>query len=107
MSITREEKELIRKNFKIASEEFDFFFISPHYMGEDNQYQFFGYLFRDSLEKGVVIDIVSNAEESNKQKAEYCRAHNIFYSSLALEPLLQEYKRSYFREMLRDWRNEI
>lgn len=51
-------------------------------------------------------DIISNVNEIDKKKMEYCSQNHIFYSQLFLDSLLGEYNRSYFREMLKDWKHE-
>jgi len=80
-------KENIKRNFEIASEEFDFCFVSPHYIGGNNEFGFFGYLFRDSLEKGVVIDLLEEDDEDNlrARKIKYCKEQGRFYSRIAGE----------------------
>lgn len=101
-------RKSIIDNFELAEKEFDFCFISPYSVGEENEWQFFGYLFRDNLDKGVVIDFLFDEEDdSMAEKRKYCNEKNIFYSCLNAEPLLGEYKKSYFREMLRDWKDEF
>mgnify|MGYP003307677013 CR=1 FL=1 len=35
--------------------------------------------------------------------AEWCKENDCFCSFISIEPLIGEYRRSYFREMLRDW----
>lgn len=100
-------KKKIVENFERASEEFEFNFVSPHYRGENNEFCFLGYLFRDNLEKGVLIDVFFDINDLDDKKRRYCKEQNIFYSRLFAEPLLGEYKRAYFREMLRDWKYEF
>lgn len=63
-------KKKIVKQFEMASEEFEFNFVSPHYMGQNNKFCFLGYLFRDNPEKGVLIDVVFDKSE------------NIYYKSV-------------------------
>ena len=100
-------KKKIVENFERASEEFEFNFVSPHYMGENNEFCFLGYLFRDNLEKGVLIDVIDINDLGDEKKERYCKEQKIFYSRLFANPSLGEYKRAYFREMLRDWRYEF
>lgn len=101
------EKDLIKKKFEIASGEFDFCFISPYCVNEQEELSFFGYLFRGNNEKGVVIDIISDVNEIDERKREYCSQNQIFYSQLFIDPLIGEYNRSYFGEMLKDWKFEF
>lgn len=105
--ISEQHKLHIIHSFEKASEEFDFVFFTPYYLGENNEYCFFGYLCKDNLEKGVIFDIETIENETCSEKWAYCNTHDVFYSRLALEPLLEPYSRSYFREMLRDWRYQF
>ena len=100
-------KKKIIEKFEKASEEFEFNFVYPYYMGENNEFCFLGYLFRDNLEKGVLIDVFFDINDLDDEKRKYCKKQNIFYSCLFAETLLGEYKRAYFREMLRDWKYEF
>lgn len=100
-------KKKIVENFERASEEFEYNFVSPHYMGENNEFCFFGYIFRDNLEKGVLIDVIFDTNDLDNEKRRYCKEQNLFYSCLFAEPLLGEYKSGYFREMLKDWKHEF
>ena len=100
-------KSCIIEKFEIAAKEFNFKFVSPYCMGENNEFCFFGHLFKENGQKGVVIDIICEFENSDIKKHKYCKANNIFYSCLYITPLLGEYKRSYFSEMLKDWKYEL
>lgn len=95
------------EKFEIASKEFNFNFIAPYYTCENHELCFFGYLFKDNPGRGVIIDIICDFEDRNIEKRKYCEDNNLFYSCLYIEPLLGEYKRSYFSEMLKDWRCEF
>lgn len=97
----------IVEKFEIASKEFNFNFIAPYCIGENHKLCFFGYLFKDKPERGVIIDVIFNYEDRNIEKRKYCEDNNLFYSYLYIEPLLGEYKRSYFSEMLKDWKYEF
>ena len=105
--ITEKIIDSIVEKFEIASKEFDFNFVSPYCTGKNHEMCFFGYLFKDNPEKGVAIDIIYDYESRNTEKRKYCEENNLFYSCLYIEPLLGEYKRSYFSEMLKDWRYEF
>ena len=100
-------KNCIIENFEIAAKEFNFNFVTPYYAGKNHELCFFGYLYKDNHEKGVIIDIICDFENSNIEKRKYCKENNLFYSCLYIEPLLGEYKRSYFCEMLKDWKYEF
>ena len=97
----------IVEKFETASKEFDFNFVAPYYTGKNRELCFFGYLFKDNPEKGVLIDIIRDFEGRNVEKRKYCEDNNLFYGCLYIEPLLREYKRSYFSEMLKDWKYEF
>ena len=100
-------KNSIVEKFETASKEFNFNFITPYCLGENNELCFFGYLFKENDEKGVIIDIVCDFEGMDIKKRKYCEANNLFYSCLNITPLLGEYKRSYFSEMLKDWKYQF
>lgn len=71
------------------------------------EFSFFAFLYKENPKKGVIIDIISDSDNRNIDKMKYCKENNLFYSCLYIEPLLGEYKRSYFSEMLKDWRYEF
>lgn len=100
-------KKNIRENFEIAATEFNFCFISPYHLGDNEEYCFFGYLFKDNLEKGVVIDFLEDEDILYLQKRKYCTEQGVFYSYLSAWPFCGEYKQRYFREVLRDWKYEF
>ena len=96
-------KSIVGK-FETASKEFNFNFIAPYFAEKNPELRFFGYLFKDNPEKGVIIDIICDFEDRNAPKRRYCEDNNLFYSCLYIEPLLGEYKPGYFSEMLKDWK---
>ena len=100
-------KKYIIEKFEIAAKEFNFNFTTPCYAGENNELCFFGHLFKENAHKGVLIDIVCDFEEMDDEKMKFCKANNIQYSCLFISPMLGEYKRSYFSEMLKDWKYEF
>ena len=100
-------KNSIVEKFEIASKKFNFNFVAPYCTGKNHELCFFGYLFKENADKGVIIDIVCDFEDGDIEKRKYCEANNLFYSCLYIAPLLGEYKRSYFNEMLEDWRYEF
>ncbi|MBQ4333425.1 MAG: hypothetical protein IJC33_06585 [Clostridia bacterium] len=97
----------IIEKFEMASKEFNFNFVTPYCTGENQEFRFFGYLFKDNPERGVIIDIICGFEGVNAEKRRYCEDNNLFYSCLYIDSLLGEYKRSYFSEMLKDWKYEF
>ena len=100
-------KTSIIEKFNLAAGEFNFNFVSPYYIGQNHELCFFGYLFKENLNKGVLVDIIYAFEDRNVEKIKYCKDNNLFYSCLYIEPLLGEYKQNYFSEMLKDWRYEF
>ncbi|MBQ6796417.1 MAG: hypothetical protein IJP10_00230 [Clostridia bacterium] len=91
-----------RRNFLLASEEFGFEFESPFAL--TNEIEAFGYIPNYGSENGVVICLTTPPDFSTDNRViSWCREIDCFYSSLNIEFLIGEYKRSYFREMLRDW----
>ena len=100
-------KNSIVKKFEIAAKEFDFSFVSPYYIDGNNELCFFCYLYKGNIEKGVLIDIISDSQNMDVKKEKYCDINELFYSCLYIEPLLGKYQSSYFREMLEDWRYEF
>ena len=91
----------------MAAKEFNFNFVAPYCVGENNEFCFFGHLFKENAQKGVIIDIICDFEDGNIEKCKYCKEDNIFYSRLYIAPLLEEYNRRYFSEMLKDWKYEF
>ena len=101
-------KSCIIEKFETAAKEFNFHFVAPYYMGENNEFCFFGHLFKEDPQKGVIIDITYEFEGSDAEKFKYCRANKRFYSSLNITPLLGEYDRDYFSYfLLENWKDEF
>lgn len=101
-------KSFIIKNFEIAAKEFNLSFVAPYFTGENNEFCFFGHLFKDNEQKGVLIDILCDFNEKiDIEKQKHCEVNNKFYSCLYVTPLLAEYNRSFFSEMLEDWKHEF
>lgn len=101
-------KSCIIEKFETAAKEFNFHFVAPYYMGENNEFCFFGHLFKEDPQKGVIIDITYEFEGSDVEKFKYCRANKRFYSSLNITPLLGEYDRDYFSYfLLENWKDEF
>ena len=100
-------KRVIIEKFEIAAKEFNFNFIAPYCIGENNEFCFFGHLFKENAQKGVIIDIINEIDDDDVEKCKYCKDNNMFYSRLYITPLLGEYNHRYFDEMLEDWKYEF
>ena len=93
-----------RHNFALASEEFDFEFVSPFTLTDE--IEVFGYISNYGSKNGVVICLTTPPDFlTDNRIADWCKERDCFYSCLNIELLTSEYKRSYFRELLRDWGN--
>ena len=91
-----------RHNFMLASEEFGFEFVSPFNLTDEMEV--FGYISNYGSKNGVVICLTSPPDcYTDKRVVDWCKEANCFYSFLNIELFAGEYKRAYFREMLRDW----
>lgn len=95
---------IVRERFLLASEEFGFEIIMPICLDEEKQLNAFAYMPGYGSENGAIICLLSSENESEAEIKDWCRENKYFCSSLNVEPLLWEYKRSYFRELLRDWK---
>ena len=90
--------------FALASEEFGFEFVSPFTLTDG--IDVFGYISNYGSKNGVVICLTTPPDFlTDNRIADWCKEMDCFYSCLNIELLTGEYKRSYFREMLRDWGN--
>lgn len=98
-----EEKfKIARKNFALASEEFGFEFQSPFSLL--NEIEVFGYIPNYGSKNGVVICFVTPPDfATDRRVVAWCKEMDCFYAFLNIELFIGEYKRSIFREMLRDW----
>ena len=100
--INEDNLKIARHNFALAAEEFGFEFESPFSLNDD--VEAFGYISNYGSKNGVVICLIAPPDYlTDKKVIEWCKENERFYSSLSIEPLIGEYKRSYFRELLRDW----
>ena len=91
-----------RHNFALASEEFGFEFVSPFNLTDE--IEVFGYISNYGSKNGVVICLTSPPDcYTDKRVVDWCKEADCFYSFLNIESFAGEYKRAYFREMLRDW----
>ena len=101
-------KEIIKKvrsQFVKASEEFHFTFVSPYPLSEDTDLYAFGFIDGYASENGAIIALVEPPQyEADQNVIEWCKKHNRWFSQINIEPLLGEYDRSYFQELLDDWK---
>lgn len=94
--------KIARDNFRLASEEFGFEFVSPFTITD--QIEAFGYISNYGSKNGVVICLTAPPEHHiDKQVVDWCKERDCFYSFLNIELFTKNYNRSYFREMLHDW----
>ena len=94
--------EIARRNFKLASKEFGFAFESPFMITEE--IEAFGYIANYGSKNGAVICLTTPPDFSTDSRVvDWCKEKDCFCSFLNIELLAGEYKRSCFREMLRDW----
>ncbi|MBQ7870611.1 MAG: hypothetical protein IJ357_00510 [Oscillospiraceae bacterium] len=100
--ITETEYHIARERFEQAAKDCGFVFHSPFDMTDT--LSAFGYIEGYGSKNGTVVCLISSSDPSIDQKViEWSRQMECFCSFIFIEPLLGEYKPSYFREMLRDW----
>ena len=100
--VSKSQEEIAREKFELAAKEFDFVFHSPYALTET--LSVFGYIKNYGSKNGAVICLTAPPDfTTNKEVTALCKQKKIFVSFINIEPLLGEYKASYFREMLRDW----
>ena len=102
--LTEAQLQQIEKSFRMAAEEFDFTFERPFVLS--GGITAFGHISDYGSRNGTVIFLISPPDyntENRKQVNEWCEANQMFYSYLNAEQLTGDYRRSYFREMLRDF----
>lgn len=90
-----------RHNFILASEEFGFEFVSPFNLTDE--IEVFGYISNYGSKNGAVICLTTPLDSMDNRVVDWCEKMDCFYSFLNIEFLTGEYKRSYFRRLLRDW----
>jgi len=91
-----------RENFELAANDFGFEFLSPFALTDT--LSVFGYIDHYGSKNGTVVCLFASVDYDVEQEVlAWCRQMECFVSFISIEPLLGEYKRSYFREMLRDW----
>jgi len=94
--------EIARQTFERASKELGFVFHSPFALTDS--LNAFGYIESYGSKNGVVVCLLASPDEPiDREVVAWCRQMECFCSFVNIEPLLGEYKASYFREMLRDW----
>ena len=102
--LTETQLQRIEENFRLAAAEFGFNF--QRFFEMDNGVTAFGHISNYGSKNGTVIFLMSPPDfdtENKKQIAAWCESHQMFFSFLNADLLTGEYRRSYFREMLRDW----
>ena len=100
--ISETEYNIAREKFESAAKDFDFVFHSPFTLTDD--LSVFGYIEKYGSENGVVICLTYPPDyPTNQEVKNWCDQRGCFCSFISIEPLLEKYKSSYFREMLRDW----
>lgn len=97
-------RRAVLEQFRTAEAEFGFRFTSPYCLDAKSGLSVFGYLCKENPERGRVIELMY-CETSGAAK--WCAAHQIPFSVLSPEPLLGEYDRSYFEELLDDWKYDL
>ena len=107
--INEDTLKIARHNFALAAQEFGFEFESPFSLNDD--LDAFGYIPNYGSKNGVVICLsawpdylIDNPDYLiDNRVAAWCKENDCFCSFLNIKSLTGEYKRSYFRNMLRDW----
>ena len=102
-----EEKTIgkIRSQFIRASKELGFTFISPYPLDEQNNLFAFGFIDGYASKNGAIIELIEPPlYEANKDVIQWCQKHNRWISQINIDPLLGEYDRSYFQDLLDDWK---
>ncbi len=100
--ISETEFNIARKKFELAAKEFGFVFHSPFALTDS--LSAFGYIENYGSKNGTVICLTSPPDFPTDQVViDWCKQMEYFVSFVNIEPLLTEYKASYFRETLRDW----
>lgn len=97
--------EIVRSQFVKASKEFNFTFVSPYLLDEDANLSAFGFIGGYASKTGAIITLVEPPEyEADNDVIEWCKKHNRWFSQINIEPLIGEYDRSYFQDLLDDWK---
>ena len=100
--ISKAERNIAREKFERAAREFGFIFHSPFDLTDT--LSAFGYIENYGSKNGTVICLDYASDLSiDPDVSAWCKVMECFCSFISIEPLLGEYKPSYFRAMLRDW----
>ena len=100
--VSEYQEKIVREKFGLAAKNFGFLFHSPFALTDT--LSAFGYIEHYGSKNGVVICLTAPPNFSTNQAViDWCNQMECFVSFINIEPLLGEYKNSYFREMLRDW----
>ena len=100
--VSKSQERVAREKFELAAKDFGFIFHSPYALTDN--LSVFGYIENYGSENGVVISLTASPDfPTNQSVIDWCKQTERFYAFINIETLLGEYKRSYFREMLRDW----
>lgn len=100
--ISEVELNKVREKFVLAAKDFGFVFHSPFVLTDT--LSVFGYIENYGSKNGTVICLTSPPDFSvNQDVIEWCEQMECFVSFINIEPLLGEYKTSFFRELLHDW----
>ena len=100
--ISETEFNIAREKFELASKDFGFTFHSPFALTDN--LSVFGYIENYGSKNGGIVCLTTSPDAPvNPDVINWCRQMECFCSFISIEPLLGEYKTSYFREMLRDW----
>ena len=95
---------VVREQFLRASEEFGFEIIMPYCLDEKEQIYAFGYMPGYGSKNGAVIELLGEGLATDTNMKRWCDENGYFCGFLNPQLLLDQYKRNYFRELLRDWR---
>ena len=97
--------EKIRSQFIRASKELGFVFISPYPLDEQNNLFAFGFIDGYASKEGAMIELIEPPlYEADKEVIQWCKKQNRWIGQINVDPLLGEYDRSYFQDLLDDWK---
>ena len=100
--ISEAERKIAREKFERAAREFGFVFHSPFDLTDT--LSVFGYIENYGSKNGTVICLDHDEDlRVDPDVSAWCKEMECFCSFINIDPLLEEYKPSYFRAMLRDW----
>lgn len=103
--MNRDSIEKVRSQFIKASVEFNFTFVSPYPLDEDNDLYAFGFIDGYASKNGAIIVLTEPPlYEADADIIEWCKLHDRWLSQINISPLLGEYDPAYFKDMLDDWK---